>query len=272
MELLSDVLKGMGLNSFQRFLGAIGTLVVGYVLINYLVKAVSRALNRSRLEKASHSMVVGILRITLYFLLGVNVLSALGVDVTGVVAMASILTLAVSLALQNLLTNVVGGFTILSTHPFHSGDYVEIGSEAGTVDEISMTYTRLITPDNRVVFIPNSTVAAAQIRNLTAAGTRRLDIQVTASYDMQAQDVIGALLQAARVEKALETPAPFAGLTGYGDSSISYVLWVWAKSEDYWDVLFAVNQRIQAVFAENKIEMCYPHLNVHFDTASKQEK
>ena len=257
MGILSDVLKGMGLNSFQRALGAVLTLAVGLILIKYLMKLVGRALSRSRLEKAAHSMVLGILQVTLYLLLGI--------DVTGVVAVASVLTLAVSLAMQNLLTNLVGGFTILTTHPFHSGDFVDIGEESGMVDEISMTYTRLITPDNKVVFVPNSTVAASQITNYTVGGTRRAEIKVTASYDMEAQDVIDALLQAAQVEKVLQDPAPFAALTSYDDSAIGYVLRFWTKTEDYWDVYFQVNQRIQAVFAENKIEMCYPHLNVHLD-------
>lgn len=265
MGILSDVLKGMGLNSFQRALGAVLTLAVGLILIKYLMKLVGRALSRSRLEKAAHSMVLGILQVTLYLLLGINVASALGIDVTGVVAVASVLTLAVSLAMQNLLTNLVGGFTILTTHPFHSGDFVDIGEESGTVDEISMTYTRLITPDNKVVFVPNSTVEASQITNYTVGGTRRAEIKVTASYDMEAQDVIDALLQAAQGEKVLQDPAPFAALTSYDDSAIGYVLRFWAKTEDYWDVYFQVNQRIQAVFAENKIEMCYPHLNVHLD-------
>lgn len=142
---------------------------------------------------------------------------------------------------------------------------MDIGDESGTVDEISMTYTRLITPDNKVVFVPNSTVAASQITNYTVGGTRRAEIKVTASYDMEAQDVIDALLQAAQVEKVLQDPAPFAALASYDDSAIGYVLRFWAKTEDYWDVYFQVNQRIQAVFAENKIEMCYPHLNVHLD-------
>ena len=108
MDMLSDILKGMGLNSFQRVLGALLTLAIGLILIKYLMKLVGRALSRSRLEKAAHSMVLGILQVTLYLLLGINVASALGIDVTGVVAVASVLTLAVSLAMQNLLTNLVG--------------------------------------------------------------------------------------------------------------------------------------------------------------------
>lgn len=133
------------------------------------------------------------------------------------------------------------------------------------MDEISMTYTRLITPDNKVVFVPNSTVAASQITNYTVGGTRRAEIKVTASYDMEAQDVIDALLQAAQVEKVLQDPAPFAALLSYDDSSIGYTLRVWTKSEDYWDVFYEINRRIQSVFAQNRIEMSYPHVNVHLD-------
>lgn len=265
VSFLSDWLRGLGLGAFEKLASAVVILTVGLLLIKMVTKLIARALNRSKLEKAAHSMVTGLLRVSLYVLLGISVAAALGIDVTGVVALASVLTLAVSLAMQTLLSNVVGGFTILTTHPFHSGDHVEIGSESGTVDEISMTYTRLITPDNKVVSIPNSTVAASRITNFTTTGTRRLDIDVTASYDMTAQDVIRALLQAGSVEKTLQTPAPFAGLTSYGDSAIGYTLRLWVRTEDYWDVLYQVNQRIQTVFAENGIEMSYPHLNVHLD-------
>ena len=115
MGILSDVLKGMGLNSFQRALGAVLTLAVGLILIKYLMKLVGRALSRSRLEKAAHSMVLGILQVTLYLLLGINVASALGIDVTGVVAVASVLTLAVSLAMQKF-ANQFGGRL---HHPHH---------------------------------------------------------------------------------------------------------------------------------------------------------
>ena len=167
--------------------------------------------------------------------------------------------------MQTLLTNFVGGLTILSTQPFHSGDYVDIGGQSGTVQEISMTYTRLITPDNKAVSIPNSTVSGAQIVNYSSTGTRRVDVNIGASYDADAQAVIQALLRVGAVEKVLPDPAPFAGLTDYGDSTINYCLRVWVKTEDYWDVYFLLNRRIQQIFAEENIEISYPHLNVHLD-------
>lgn len=258
-------LKSMGLGAFATVIRAALFLLVGLFLIKLATKLVRKALLRSKLEKAAHSMIIGVVRVLLYVLLLINVASALGIDITGVVALASVLTLAVSLALQNMLANVMGGFTILTTHPFHSGDFVDIGGQSGTVEEITMVYTRLATPDNKIVSIPNNTVIGSQITNYSVAGTRRVDINVTASYDMAAQDVIDALLQAGAVEKVLKEPAPFAAVTDYGESAIGYTLRLWVKSEDYWDVYFQVNQRIQSVFAENRIEMSYPHLNVHLD-------
>lgn len=258
-------LKSMGLGAFATVIRAALFLLVGLFLIKLITNLVRKALLRSKLEKAAHSMIIGVVRVLLYVLLLINVASALGIDITGVVALASVLTLAVSLALQNMLANVMGGFTILTTHPFHSGDFVDIGGQSGTVEEITMVYTRLATPDNKIVSIPNNTVIGSQITNYSVAGTRRVDINVTASYDMAAQDVIDALLQAGSVEKVLKEPAPFAAVTDYGESAIGYTLRLWVKSEDYWDVYFQVNQRIQSVFAENRIEMSYPHLNVHLD-------
>ena len=258
-------LKSMGLGAFATVIRAVLILAVGLFLVKLVTKLVGKALLRSKLEKAAHSMIIGVVRVLLYVLLLINVASALGIDITGVVALASVLTLAVSLALQNMLANVMGGFTILTTHPFHSGDFVDIGGQSGTVEEITMVYTRLATPDNKIVSIPNNTVIGSQITNYSVAGTRRVDINVTASYDMAAQDVIDALPQAGAVEKVLKEPAPFAAITDYGESAIGYTLRLWVKSEDYWDVYFQVNQRIQSVFAENRIEMCYPHLNVHLD-------
>jgi len=199
----------------------------------------------------------------MYLLIGLSAASALGIDVTGIVAMASVLTLALSLALQNMVANVIGGFTILYTHPFHSGDYVEIAGQGGTVKEINMTYTKLTTPDNKLISIPNSAVVAAQITNYSAMDTRRVEVVVSASYDAPTQKVLDALVLAGTVDNALLTPAPAAVITAYGESAISYSLRIWVRTPDYWDVYFAVNQRVKAIFDEQDIQMTYPHLNVH---------
>lgn len=128
-----------------------------------------------------------------------------------------------------------------------------------------MTYTKLVTPDQKLISIPNSAVIAAQIVNYSASETRRVDVNVSASYKTPIQNVIDALVQAGTVDNVLTDPAPFAAVTAYGESAIEYTLRVWVRNADYWDVYFAVTEKIKRVFDEQGIEMTYPHLNVHID-------
>ena len=256
-------LATLGLGVVSKILPAIVILVVGILAIRIINKILKTALERSKLEKAAHTLILSLASTCLYILLGLITASSLGIDVTSIVALASVLTLALSLALQNMVSNIIGGFTILYTHPFHSGDYVEIAGQAGTVQEINMTYTKLATPDNKLVSIPNSAVVAAQIVNYSAAETRRIAIDVSASYDVPTQKVIDALALAGTMDKVLLDPAPAAVISAYGESAIQYSLRVWVKNEDYWDVYFALNQRIKNIFDEQGVTMTYPHLNVH---------
>ena len=128
-----------------------------------------------------------------------------------------------------------------------------------------MTYTKLSTPHNKHVSIPNSAVVAAQIVNYSAAETRRIAIEVTTSYDVPTQKVIDALALAGTMDKVLLEPAPNAVISAYGENGIRYSLRVWVKNEDYWEVYFGLNQRIKQIFDEQGVCMTYPHLNVHLD-------
>lgn len=246
-------------NLFKAF----ATLLIGVLVIQIIMKIIRMTLQKTRLEKAAHSLITSLAQSAMYILLGLTVISTLGIDVTSIVALASVLTLALSLALQNMVSNIIGGFTILYTHPFHSGDYVEIAGQGGTVKEINMTYTMLSTPDCKLISIPNSAVVAAQITNYSASPTRRVEITASASYDTPVQQVLDALIQAGTVDNVLLDPAPAAVVTAYGESAIQYSLRLWVNNADYWNVYFAVNQRVKTVFDEHGIVMTYPHLNVH---------
>ncbi len=244
---------------------AVVIFVIGVFAMRIIRKILKTTLERSRLEKAAHSLITSLTNAAMYILLGLIVASTLGIDVTSIVALASVLTLALSLALQNMVSNIIGGFTILYTHPFHSGDYVEIAGQGGTVKEINMTYTMLATPDNKLISIPNSSVVAAQIVNYSASETRRVEVVASASYTVPTQKVIDALVLAGTVDNVLLDPAPVAVVTEYGESAIRYSLRLWVKNADYWDVYFQVNQRVKNIFDEQGIAMTYPHLNVHID-------
>ena len=249
----------------SKLLPAVILLVIGILVIRIVMTILQKFLDKSKLEKAAHSLIKSLAKVAMYLLLGLAVASKMGIDVTGIIALASVLTLAISLAVQNMLANVIGGFTLLYTRPFHSGDYVDIGADSGTVTEIGMSYTKLQTPDCKVISIPNSTVVASQVVNYSVSETRRVEIPITASYDVPVQKVLDALVVAGTMDNVLLDPAPMAVIMEYGESAISYQLRVWTKNADYWDVKFALNQRVKQIFDEYGITMTYPHLNVHID-------
>lgn len=249
----------------RRVLPTLLLLIVGLVIIRVVTRFVNRALKRSKLEKAAHSLIRSVVRIIMYALLILIVASAIGIDVTGVVALASVASLAVSLALQDCLTNVIGGFTLIYTHPFASGDYVEIAGQSGTVKEIGIAYTKLTTPDNKMISIPNSSVVAAEIVNYTVTGTRRLDINITTGYDVPIEKVLAALREAADVPEKIQEKGIFAEVMNYGDKGIEYSVRVWTTGADYWGVKFQINRRINAIFTREGLHMSYPQLTVHMD-------
>ena len=265
--------KWMELIGFQNILNftlnsllpAILLLVLGLLMIRGIKAVMTRLLEKSKLEKAAHSLILSLTSAVLYLLLGLMVASSLGIDVTGIVALASVLTLAVSLSVQNFLTNVIGGFVLLYTQPFRSGDYVEVGVEAGTIMEIGMTYTKLQTPDNKVISIPNATVVAGDIVNYSVTGTRRVDVNIQAAYTADSQMVMEAMLEAARVDKILPDHEPNVVIVGYTETAVQYSVRVWSKTEDYWDILFAINKNVKAIFEQKGIQSAFPHLHVFME-------
>ena len=264
-ETVKAWLNGLGGFALNTLLPVALIAVAGIIIIRIILKVITAMLEKTKLDKVAYGLIRTVIKAVLYVLLALIIASRLGIDVTGVVALASVLTLAISLSVQNALTNLIGGFTLLYTKPFVASDFVEIAGQSGTVQEVGLTYTKLITADNKLVSIPNSAVVSAQIVNYTVTGTRRVDISISASYDAPAEKVLEALKEAAKVATALEDPAPFAAVKNYGDSAIEYVLQVWCKTEDYWTTLFDANQNVKTVFDAKGIAMTYPHLNVHLD-------
>ena len=265
MNKLKDAALALVDASFEKVLPALLILVVGLLVIRIVMTLVAKLLGGTKLEKAAHGLIKSVARVVLYVLLGLMVADRMGIDVTSIIALASVLTLAISLSVQNILTNVFGGFTLLYTHPFKSGDYVEVAGKGGTVQEINMTYMVLATPDNKIISIPNASVVSGDIINYSVSGTRRVEVKVQAVYSEPSQKVIAALLQAGTVDKVMLEPAPMAVIDSYGDNGIIYALRVWTKTEDFWDVYYTVNQNIRDIFLAQDIKMAYPHMHVYME-------
>mgnify|MGYP000706602219 CR=1 FL=1 len=203
---LASIKKFFASLTLQKLVPVILIVVIGLLLVKLLLKLFDRVLERSRLERTMFSFLRAVMRALLYTILVLVAASSLGVDVTSLVAILSVVSLAISLAVQNALSNVVGSVTLLTTHPFHVGDFVEIGSDSGTVEEISVSYTKLATVDGKRIYIPNSDAASARICNYSVEGRRRVDLYIGVSYDAPAEKVREALLAAAQHPKALQDP------------------------------------------------------------------
>ena len=265
LQKMEDILQWLSEAAAQKLVPAVLILVAGLLVIRIVMTVVKKLLEKTHLEKAAHGLVKSVARVVLYVLLGLILAGSLGIDVTSIVALASVLTLAVSLSLQNALANVFGGFTLLYTHPFKSGDFVEVAGKSGTVQEISMAYTKLATPDNKIISIPNSSVVAGDIINYTVSGTRRVEVKVQAVYLEPSRKVMDALIQAGTVDKVLLDPAPVAVIDSYTDNGIAYSLRVWTRTEDYWDVYYLINQNVRDIFEAQGIKMAYPHMHIYME-------
>jgi len=241
-----------------------GLLLVGWLVIRVLMRMVDRLLDRSKSVAAIRAYIHTAVNVFLWFLLALMLAETLGIKATSIIAMLSVAGLAVSLALQNTLSNLAGGLVLLVTKPFVIGDYVESDGVSGTISAMSLAYTTFITPDNKEIFVPNSQLSAAKIINYNTLGRRRMDLKFTASYDAPTARVRAAIQEAMSATPGiLPDPAPAVYVSEYQSSSIEYLARLWTSSGDYWDVYYALLEGVRESFARHGVEMTYDHLNVH---------
>ncbi len=248
----------------SNIFGAVLSIVISLVLIKVLTKVLERALGRSKLDASLQTLLRSLVKGALWSVAAIIVLGCLGIEVTSLVAVLSVVGLAFSLALQNFLSNVAGGIQLLASHPFSVGDFVDVGVCAGTVEEIGMFYTKITTPDNKLVQLPNSAIVTANITNFSAHPTRRVELKVSAAYDAPTAQVTALLAQMAQEHPlVLAEPEPAVHVEEYGDSAIRYVMRVWCANADYWTVYYDLLDGFKPAFDQAGVEMTYPHVNVH---------
>lgn len=262
---LSDLLNvSLGSLSIGKVLSAAVTLLVCLVVIRLLMKLLGRLLEKSKLDTRVRKYLLTGVKLLLYIMTVVIVAESLDVHMTSLVALLSVGSLGITLAAEDILGNVAGGLVILSSHPFSIGDFVEAGGTSGTVEEIALNHTKLVTPDGLLVMLPNKELASSKMTNYTVLGRRRVTQKVSASYDAPTDTVKAACREAlAKTPQVLEDPAPSVYLTNYGESAIEYTVYCWTTPAEYWNVHFALGENLRTAFAAHNVEMTYSHLNVH---------
>ena len=262
---LSDLMAtSLGSMTLEKLLTSLLLLIVCLIvirLVNSIMKRITDKLNwDARIEKYLRSGV----KTLMYILTALIVADSLGIPVTSLIALVSVFGLAISLAVQDVLSNIASGLVILFSHPFDLGDYVATNDGEGTVYEISLTHTKLDTPDGQRIMLPNSNMVSGKIINYSTLGIRRVNHPITVSYDCATEAVRASCLKAmGRTKGVLADPAPVVVINSYGDSAIEYRVRFWAKNDDYWDAYFQSLEEIRSCFAEDGIIITYNHLNVH---------
>ena len=263
-SVLSDAGVNFGTLTLSVLLRGLVLLLLGLLVVKVLLRLTAKLLARSKMLADLSRYLLSAAKVLLYVLLALVVLGSLGVEVTSFVALLSVAGLAVSLAMQNTLSNVAGGMMLLVSKPFSAGDYISADGTEGTVEAVGLSYCTIKTIDNKEVFIPNAQISGAKIINYNRLGRRRVDLTFTASYDAPTAEVKTAIRDAmAHFPQILNDPAPVTYLSEYGASSISYVVRMWVDAANYWDVYYGMLEAVRETFSERGVEMTYDHLNVH---------
>ncbi len=238
--------------------------IIGFVFIKVLMRFIGHALNRTEMDGIAVGFLRSIIRIVLYVLLAVILLSVLHVPMDSIVAVIVSSSMAVALALKDSLANVAGGFILLCAKPVKAGDTVELDGSKGNVESVGILYTKIVTSDNVAVYIPNGNVSSSKIINYTQKETRRVTLKFNISYNSDLDLAKLTLLNAAAAfDEIFTEPAPAVQVSAHLDSSVELQLSVWVKTSDYWPVYHGLLEQVKKDFDAAGIEIPYAQLDVH---------
>lgn len=254
------------LNLGVRVLLALVFFFVGVQVIKIVRRIVKKSLDRANADVGVTQFLDSFLKVVLYILLLFMIASGFGLDATSVVAMVGSAGVAIGLALQGSLSNFAGGVLILILKPFKVGDYIieDTNKNEGTVTEIQMFYTKLTTPDERTIILPNGTLANSSLTNVTDTGIRRLDIHVGISYSAdlkKAKEITAKLLDAESA--AMKDKEQSVFVSELADSAVQLTARCYVSSDDYWPARSRLLEQIKLTFDEKGIEIPYPQMDVH---------
>ena len=242
-----------GIQLGERVLGALIIFIIGKFLVNWLNRLFARILEKRKVDPSIQSFLKSMVNILLLIMLILAVIGKLGIELTGFAALLASAGVAIGMALSGNLQNFAGGLIILLFRPYKVGDFIEASTGAsGTVKEIQIFHTILITADNKMIYVPNGAMSSGVITNYSKLDTRRIEWNFGVDYEIIAND-----------KRILTSPAPFIELGELAASSVNIKIRVWVNSSDYWNVFFSMNQTVYTTFNKEGINFPFPQLTVH---------
>ncbi len=262
---IQSILTAAGLDLIMKVLFGIIILIVGLVIAKWVVKIISKSKAMQKAEPGIAKFTTNMLSFALKLFVIFTVAMIIGVPAASIVALIGSAGVAIGLALQGSLSNIAGGIMLVFFKPFKVGDFIDSGDGAsGTVTDINVFYTTVLTPDNKVLVIPNGGLANKPVINYSEKETRRVDLAFCVAYNSDLDKVKEVMLRVGSShEKTLKDPAPVVLVTAYKDSAIELTLRLWCNNSDYWACFFDVNENMKQAFDAEGIVIPFPQLDVH---------
>lgn len=259
-----DGIVALVISKAPLVLTALGIIVVGFIISNFIGKLVVKGLRAKGVDSSVHSFIRTSVTLILKLVFILSALSTLNIDVNSFITALGAAGITAGIGLQSSISQLASGIQILVNHPFKAGDYVDLGTVCGTVQEIKMMYTVLITVDNKKVIIPNSTITTSNIINYNAEDRRRLDLQFSVSYSTDINEARKAILEVIERNNLIFTdPEPIVAVKEHGASAIIFNCLIWCASDEYWNVFYYMQEGVKLSFDKHGIEIPYNQLDVH---------
>lgn len=255
-----------GLEIAAKIAIALVIYIIGRWLIGRLVKVVNKICDKRGVEISLQRFFYNMIKVVLYICLVLTIIGVLGIDTTSLIAMFASASLAIGMALSGTMQNFAGGVMILLLRPYRIGDYIEAQGQAGTIKEISLFNTVITTVDNKIIYVPNSTISTGIINNYSQAATRRVDWNISISYGDDVEVARLVLMQMMTEDKRVkQDPAPVVYLTSLGSDAVHISARAWVDNADYWGVFFELNERIYSELPKHGLHFPFPQLSVHIE-------
>ena len=266
-ELTKDMMSSLieiGSSIGISILMALAILIVGRQLVKLILRLITVALEKSKVEDTVRIFVTNLLNTLLMILVFIAAINQLGIETTSIIAVLGAAGLAIGLALQGSLSNFAAGILIVIYRPYKVGDYIEAGNHAGTVKDIQIFSTVLKTPDNKIVVVPNGSIMNGSIVNYSDQDTRRVDLIISCSYEDDIDKVRSVLEDILKKEKRiLKDPKPQIAVAELADSSVNFIFRPWVKRTDYLPVYYSLLEEVKKRFDKEGISIPYPQSDVH---------
>jgi small conductance mechanosensitive channel len=242
--------------------------LVGRMVVALVINLIRKLMTRAKIDDMLVGFLSSILRWVLLLFVIIAALTQLGVQTTSLVALIGAAGLAIGLSLQSSLQNLAAGVMLIVFRPFKKGDFVEVAGTMGSVENVGIFASTLITPDNKEIIIPNGGIYGGNITNYSARPTRRVDMVFGIGYDddiLQAKQILTDIVSAD--PRVLTDPAPVIALGELGQSSVDFLVRPWTKAEDYWAVKWETNEKVKQAFDASGISIPFPQMDVHIEKA-----